>query len=97
MENYETIEKELQHAKLAEVVRCTRHNLEEAIRACREMPEVTAWEASFLQTRFRYNYLVLDGPSKMGLTLFCRSRSLGRREMLKLDCAGADTQDLTKF
>ena len=67
------------------------------MRPCRELPEVTAREASFLQARFRYNFLVLDGPSKMGKTLFCRSRSLGRGEMLELDCAGADTPDLTAF
>ena len=67
------------------------------MRPFRELPEVTAWEASFSETRFRYNFLVLDGPSKMGKTLFCRSRSLGGGEMLELDCAGADTPDLTKF
>ena len=67
------------------------------MRPCRELPAVSAWEASFAQTCFRYNSLVLDGPSKMGKTLFCRSRSLGSGELLELDCAGADTPDLTAF
>ena len=97
LENYETVEKELKRTKLAEVVRRTRLELGAAMRKSREVHEVTAWEATFLQTHFRYNFLVLDGPSKMGKTLFCRSRSLGSGEMLELDCAGADTPDLTPF
>ena len=97
LEKYETIDKEPKRTKLAEVVRRTRQVLEVAMRPCRELPAVSAWEASFAQTCFRYNSLVLDGPSKMGKTLFCRSRSLGSGELLELDCAGADTPDLTAF
>ena len=64
---------------------------------CREVSALAAWEASFAQTCFMYNFLALDAPSKMGKALFCQSRSLGSGELLELDCAGADTSDLTAF
>ena len=65
------------------------------MRPCRRIPEAEAWEASFEAVQFRYNFLVLDGPSKMDNTPFCRSRSLGMPgALLEIDCAGVDTPDL---
>ena len=66
------------------------------MRPCRRIPEAEAWEASFEAVQFRYNFLVLDGPSMMDNTPFCRSRSLGMPgALLEIDCAGVDTPDLT--
>ena len=68
------------------------------MRPCRRIPEAEAWEASFEAVQFRYNFLVLDGPSKMDNTPFCRSRSLGMPgALLEIDCAGVDTPDLTSY
>ena len=97
LENHDVVEREGKREQLVEVVRRTRLALESEMRPCREVPEVTEWEATFKKTRFRYNFLILDGPSKMGKTLFCRSRSLGGGELLEIDCAGADTPDLSGF
>ena len=72
--------------------------LAKRMRPCRVVPEVEEWEKTFDEIEFRYNFLVLDGPSKMGKTLYCRSRSLDRPgQLLEVDCAGADTPDLTKY
>ena len=97
LENHLVVEREMQKTELSEVVRRTQLALANEMRPCRSIPEVTAWEATFQEMRFRYNFLVLDGPSKMGKTLFCRSRSLGRGVLLEIDCAGADTPDLTGY
>ena len=68
------------------------------MRPCRSIPEVDEWEATFETVQFCYNFLVLDGPSKIGKTLFCRSRTLGSPgSLLEIDCAGADTSDLTSY
>ena len=98
MANFDRIQKEATASRLEEVVRETMHMLTSKMRPCRELPDVTAWEATFQEVQFRYNFLVLDGPSKMGKTLFCRSRSLcSGTQLLEIDCAGADTPDLTHF
>ena len=97
LENHLVVEREVQKTELSTVVRRTQLALANEMRPCRSIPEVTAWEATFQEMRFRYNFLVLDGPSKMGKTLFCRSRSLGRGVLLEIDCAGADTPDLSGY
>ena len=79
-------------------VRQTMRCLAGQMRPCRSVPEVEAWEATFETVQLRCNFLVLDGPSKMGKMLFCRSRALGKPEsLLEIDCAGADTPDLMHY
>ena len=94
LNNYDRVQKEMTKTSLEETVTRTRQTLEASMRPCRTVPEVDAWERTFEKIEFRYNFLVLDGPSKMGKTLFCRSRSLGSGGcLLEVDCAGADTPD----
>ena len=96
--NFERIEREQMKTYLEDEVSSTMKHLENFMRPCRTIPEVDEWESTFNELQFRYNFLVLDGPSKMGKTLFCRSRSLDRPgSLLEIDCAGADTPDLTSF
>ena len=96
--NFERVEKEATKTSLEKEVRHTMRCLSSQMRPCRTLAEVEAWEASFETVQFRYNFLVLDGPSKMGKTLFCRSRALGNPDsLLEIDCAGADTPDLTHY
>ena len=96
--NFERIEREAEKQKLEDVVAETMACLTAQLCPCRRLREVEEWEASVKTVRFRYNFLVLDGPSKMGKTLYCRSRSLDLGEtLLEIDCAGADTPDLTHF
>ena len=57
-----------------------------------------AWLSSFQEIAFRYKFLVLDGPSQTGKTLFCRSLSLDIGGcLLEVDCASAETPDLAAF
>ena len=98
LNNYDRVQKEMTKTSLEETVTRTRQTLEASMRPCRTVPEVDAWERTFEKIEFRYNFLVLDGPSKMGKTLFCRSRSLGSGGcLLEVDCAGADTPDLSQY
>ena len=92
------VQKESTNEALEDTVRETLRALDQQMQPCRTVPEVVRWEASFLAFGFRYNFLVLDGPSKMRKTLYCRSLSPCRQEsLLEIDCAGADTPDLTKY
>ena len=96
--NFERVQREITKTNLEKEVRHTMRILAEQMRPWRIIPEVNGWEATFETVRFRYNFLVLDGPSKMGKTLFYRSRSLGSpRSLLEIDCAGDDTPDLTSY
>ena len=96
--NFERIEKETTKSNLEKEVTQTMRLLSGQMKPCRTIAAVDEWEATFETVRFRYNFLVLDGPSKMGKTLFCRSRSLGvPGSLLEIDCAGADTPDLTHY
>ena len=96
--NFDRVQKEMTRTSLEDTVTKTLQSLEQKMQPCRRIPEVEAWEQTFTQVQFRYNFLVLDGPSKMGKTLFCRSRSLGSNgPLLEIDCAGADTPDLSQY
>ena len=95
--NYERVQKEEEKQDLAQRVASVWMELQQSLRPCRRLPEVDAWAATFQTVQFRYNFLVLDGPSKMGKTLYCRSRAPSGKELLEVDCAGADTPDLSAF
>ena len=96
--NFEWVEEEIIKSSLEKEVRHTVRTLAGQMRPCRSIPEVDEWEATFDTVQLRYNFLVLDGPSKMGKTLFCRSRTLGSPgSLLEINRAGADTPDLTSY
>ena len=96
--NFDRVQKEGAAGRLEQTVQDTMQVLAGRMRPCCSRPDVDAWEATFKEVQLRYTFLVLDGPSKMGKTLFCRSRSLGSGgSLLEIDCAGADTPDLTHF
>ena len=95
--NYERVQKEEEKEELDSRVSTVRMELQRSLRPCRRLPQVDAWAATFEKVRYRYDFLVLDGLSKMGKTLYCRSRAPSGEELLEIDCAGADTPDLSSF
>ena len=83
---------------LQDSISSTLDHLSGQMRPCRKLPEVDAWMSSFQEIDFRYKFLVLDGPSQTGKTLFCRSLSLDiGGNLLEVDCASAETPDLSAF
>ena len=91
-------EKEQSRVALQDSISSTLAHLSGHMRPCRKLPEVDAWTSSFQEIAFRYKFLVLDGPSQTGKTLFCRSLSLDIGGcLLEVDCASAETPDLSAF
>ena len=68
------IQKEQGKEKMTSVVEKTLSAL--SAKLCPQLPQpvVDNWEQSFQDHEWRYKFLVLDGPSQTGKTMFCRSR-----------------------
>jgi uncharacterized membrane-anchored protein len=60
------------------------------------VPAVLAWHSLFEQPQWRYPFLVLDGPSQTGKSIFARSQSPGQK-CLFVDCSGASVPDLSGY
>ena len=57
-------------------------------------PPVAAWLESFSEVKFRYSFLVLDGPSRMGKTVYARHLAGDPMSVLEIDCTGTVFPDL---
>ena len=62
----------------------------------RHIAKVESWLEAFTVFRDRYDFLVMDGPSKMGKTRFVASMCFPEQFLL-LDCSRAETPDLKDF
>ena len=72
--------------------------LDSMMQPCRKIREVEAWLKTFDQLKVRYRFLVLEGLSKVGKTLFCQGLALRRKvSLLEIDRAGADTPDTSGY
>jgi len=60
-------------------------------------PPVAAWLESFSEVKFRYSFLVLDGPSRMGKTVYARHLAGDPMSVLEIDCTGTVFPDLRSF
>ena len=63
----------------------------------RVVDEVELWGKTFNIIRRGYRFLVLDGPSGMGKTLFARSKCPRNQEVLHVNCAAGGEPDLRQF
>ena len=57
------------------------------------LDQVEAWKASFVDLKFRYKFIVLEGPSRFGKSLFASSVA-GFGSTLDCNCAGTLHPDL---
>ena len=63
------------------------HEVASGRHAWRVLPDVVAWQSHFLWTQDRYKFLVLEGPSGVGKTVFARSLCPAGKETLELNSA----------
>lgn len=61
-----------------------------------EIEQVQRWKRQYEFDEFRYCFLVLEGPSRVGKTQFVRS-IVGDEAILELNCAGGTPIDLRGF
>ena len=67
------------------------------IHAFKTIPAVESWKSQYLEHAYRYKLLVLEGPSKMGKTLYARSLCPPGRQYLEVNCAAGEEPDLREF
>lgn len=60
-------------------------------------PEVAAWARQYDLMQHRYKFLVLQGPSRLGKTVFARSLAPIGTEVLELNCAAGVEPDLRAY
>jgi hypothetical protein len=63
----------------------------------RVVPPVNLWRAQYETVRDRYKFLVLEGPSGVGKTVFARTLVEEGKEVFELNCAGSCNFDLRQF
>lgn len=97
VEVLDRIEQEREKGQVLAVVASVQAELRGRAAQMVEIPAVTEWVASFAETNWRYKFLVLDGPSRTGNTVFCRSLSPDPDRFLEVDCAGVLDPALKEF
>ena len=60
------------------------------------LPDVKEWLESFNKKKYRYKFLVLEGPSMVGKTAYAESLSPGGA-LFHCDCASAVEPDLREY
>lgn len=73
-----------------------RCNVKGAFRPFRRLPQVDEWLAQFQQSRDRYPFLVLEGPSRLGKTQYAEHLVPCNRS-LSVDCSSAIEPDLRQY
>ena len=71
--------------------------LRSTLRPFKRYDVVDAWMSQYAFVCRRYKFLVLQGPSKVGKTLFARNLSTPCFETLEVNCASGDEPDLRAY
>ena len=79
--------------KLSSLVTTTQEILKEQEKPSIEVAEVDAWVAAHRELKHRYKFLVLEGASRFGKSIFAL-KIAGRTQTLDLSCAGQLHPDL---
>ena len=74
-----------------------QRNLLRERRPWRRIPLVEEWRSQYEELLDRYKFLVLEGPSALGKTVFARTLAPHGLETLELNCAGDTALDLRSF
>ena len=97
LENLERLQQEKRRLELAEHIRSVQKQLDAKRKQAKVLPAVTQWLQSFATVEQRYAFLVLDGPSRTGKSVFSRSLSPCPENFLEVDCSGTEYPDLRDF
>ena len=74
-----------------------RRGLQRTRKPWRRIPLVEKWLEQYEELHDRYRFLVLEGPSSVGKTVYARTLAPRSRETLELNCAGNTALDLRSF
>ena len=82
--------------------------LEEAMEKCRKelgaqqkgwksFPAIVKWKLQYENMMHRYQFLVLEGPSRMGKTVYARSLASDASKALEINCSAGTEPDLRAY
>lgn len=97
LHDLEIIAKELEQNRIRKLRSTAGKELCKTMYAFKRYQLVTAWEAQYGHALFRYRCLVLDGPSKLGKTLFARSLCPSGFAVLEVTCGSGQEPDVRDF
>ena len=94
LENMEKLQLEQTNASMQKEITRVQNVLASRRRPFWKVPAVTEWLNTFRETRCRYPFLVLEGPSMRGKTQFAKALAPSEDMVLEVDCAGKTHPDL---
>ena len=90
-------EEALQQTLVERCVKAARLEIGASRKTWRVLPVVERFKGQFEVMADRYKFLVLEGPSGVGKTVFARSLVTPGMEVLEMNCAGKQPFDLRSF
>ena len=84
LKELDIIERELAKERTAAAVSSAEGHLARQRKAWRSVPAVQQWHEQYMCESFRYKFLVLEGPSKLGKTQFAKSFVDSAEQLLEL-------------
>ena len=93
----DVVERELEVTRVRAAQQAVQEALAPRLHSWRSLPPVEAWDASYAELKERYEFLVLDGPSRMGKTAFARSKCPAGQRILEINCAAGGEPDLRPY
>ena len=97
LQDIDVIEQERSREQVEAIQRAAQQALSVRRRPFITIPLVERWREQYSNHEFRYRFLVLDGPSRLGKTQFGLSLTPSNCEYLELNCAGGGPIDFRSF
>ena len=97
LRDIETCENMAEEAHVSAVLEAAERALASTRRAWRLNPQVDLWLGQYSRHAFRFNFLVLEGPSKMGKTQYAKGLAPSPDSILEVNCSTTAEPDLKAF
>ena len=98
LEELKTLEAEAEKKEIERAYKRAKAALGGSLSTWKVYEEVNEWQQQYDQTHWRYRFLVLVGPSRLGKTCFARSLVRpGNAEVLEVNCSAGEEPDLRGF
>ncbi len=97
LQDLNLLETRLEQEALAKEKSTIQEQLAKSLLTWRTYPQVHEWQQQFFQILHRYQFLVLNGPSRLGKTVFARSLCREGKEVLEINCSSGSEPDLRAY
>ena len=97
LKELEVLEQEAERIETERRIADAHAALSPSLKMWKTFPEVQTWLQQYCAYAHRYKCLVLQGPSKLGKTVFARTLAPPGTEVLELNCAAGTEPDLRAY